>query len=399
VALTSIMPADTTGFGSAGAGLVYDPMFTLRVLPTIQEASSDPVTYTTPDLLIWDDAIRDQQPELWVASLGQLGLRLGLEYDLVTRPGFGVNMAQRISGAQLGSYHDLFYLTGTNLRLVHSDAEHLLLDTWFSLGDRDLLAMGLDVAMTVTAGFALDRMGVGFRSADLGSYIENQDLPVVFPIADNPVFQGPDRQWLENGRCETPGTRFVRSARPNAVTPIPTALRLAEFSDPAGAPGIYPYAAALLNTVPADGGRTITIVSTLRRIMTDQMSANPGAPLSARVQVLSDILTYFGQMPGPGTPTSVPGSLVFEVAAHPNPFNPTTNISYTMPQAGHLVLKVFDVRGHLVRTLLDERREAGVGRVVWDGSDNRGAPVPSGVYFYEARSGREVRVRKMTMVK
>jgi flagellar hook assembly protein FlgD len=93
-----------------------------------------------------------------------------------------------------------------------------------------------------------------------------------------------------------------------------------------------------------------------------------------------------------------PGAAVFAVRNYPNPFNPSTRIEYTLARPGHLSLKVFNLKGELVKTLIDERRETG-GFVVWDGTDDRDSQVASGVYFYEARSAGEVKVDKMVLIK
>jgi hypothetical protein len=98
--------------------------------------------------------------------------------------------------------------------------------------------------------------------------------------------------------------------------------------------------------------------------------------------------------------SSTPVVATLSAANHPNPFNPVTRIVYTVPKAGHLSLKVFDIRGRLVRTLVDDRVEAGADQIAtWDGRNDAGAAVSSGVYFYEARTGGEVKVGKMALVK
>ena len=91
--------------------------------------------------------------------------------------------------------------------------------------------------------------------------------------------------------------------------------------------------------------------------------------------------------------------LRFTVGNHPNPFNPATKVAYTMPAAGRLTLKVFNVRGELVRVLLDGEVPQGAGHVMWDGCADGGAPVSSGVYFCEAKSPTEKLVHKMTLVR
>jgi FlgD Ig-like domain len=84
----------------------------------------------------------------------------------------------------------------------------------------------------------------------------------------------------------------------------------------------------------------------------------------------------------------------------PNPFNPVTTIRYEVPVDGTEVsISVFDAVGRRVRTLVDERRPAGLGSVTWNGVDERGASVASGVYFYRMRAGSYDQTRKMVMLK
>jgi flagellar hook assembly protein FlgD len=85
--------------------------------------------------------------------------------------------------------------------------------------------------------------------------------------------------------------------------------------------------------------------------------------------------------------------------AYPNPFNPTTTIGYTMVTDGFAEIAIYDVRGKLVRTLFSGNATAGFKEVVWDGRDDSGGRVASGVYFYQLRAGSVVETKKMVMVK
>ncbi len=67
---------------------------------------------------------------------------------------------------------------------------------------------------------------------------------------------------------------------------------------------------------------------------------------------------------------------------YPNPFNPTTRISYDLPRETRVVLKIYDLLGHEVRTLVNEDQASGSKSVAWDSLDNSGRRVSSGVYFY-----------------
>lgn len=93
----------------------------------------------------------------------------------------------------------------------------------------------------------------------------------------------------------------------------------------------------------------------------------------------------------------------FALAAnYPNPFNPSTTITYRLPQDGeqHPVrLDVFDVQGRLVRRLVDDRQDGGTHSVVWDGRGRRGGTLSSGVYYYRLQSDGLQTTRSMTLLK
>jgi len=83
----------------------------------------------------------------------------------------------------------------------------------------------------------------------------------------------------------------------------------------------------------------------------------------------------------------------------PNPFNPTTTISFQLPDRMHVSLSVFDIQGRLVRNLRDEVMEAGHGEGTWDGRDNRGGAVASGVYFCKLVAGNSTLSQRMVLLK
>lgn len=87
------------------------------------------------------------------------------------------------------------------------------------------------------------------------------------------------------------------------------------------------------------------------------------------------------------------------LANYPNPFNPSTVISFSTPTSGKVILVVYDIIGSKVRTLLSERMNAGTHSVVWDGRDDSGVRVSSGVYLARLESGKAVSTRKMLLMK
>ncbi len=105
--------------------------------------------------------------------------------------------------------------------------------------------------------------------------------------------------------------------------------------------------------------------------------------------------------------SSLPTAFVLE-QNYPNPFsakghgafgNPATEIRFALPQESHVVVKVFNIIGVEIRTLADEEREAGYHRVRWDGKDEHGNPVASGVYLYQLRAGSFSQVKKMSFIR
>jgi hypothetical protein len=90
---------------------------------------------------------------------------------------------------------------------------------------------------------------------------------------------------------------------------------------------------------------------------------------------------------------------------YPNPFNPSTTIRYQLPVETRTTLRIYDVTGRLVRTLVDELKKAGTYAMSWDGKNDAGLTVSTGVYFsrLQARptlSGNEfVELKKMLLLK
>ena len=79
---------------------------------------------------------------------------------------------------------------------------------------------------------------------------------------------------------------------------------------------------------------------------------------------------------------------------YPNPFNPSTSIEYTVPSNEYVTLKVYDVLGNTVSTLVNENKEAGKYNVMFDASN-----LTSGIYFYSIQAGKFNQVKKMMLVK
>jgi len=92
--------------------------------------------------------------------------------------------------------------------------------------------------------------------------------------------------------------------------------------------------------------------------------------------------------------------LEFKLAQNvPNPFNPVTVIQYQLPQSANVKVEIYNVAGKVVRTLVDEEQDAGYKSAVWDGTNDLGQKVASGVYMYRLEAGSQVSEKRMVLLK
>jgi len=110
------------------------------------------------------------------------------------------------------------------------------------------------------------------------------------------------------------------------------------------------------------------------------------------------LLELFSHLSAPGISNArLPGA---QLAPNvPNPFNPSTAITFRLPVSGRASLEVFDMRGRRVKILFQGQAGEGSHTVYWDGTDTNGNRLASGVYFYRLKAGEESITRKMILVK
>jgi hypothetical protein len=84
---------------------------------------------------------------------------------------------------------------------------------------------------------------------------------------------------------------------------------------------------------------------------------------------------------------------------YPNPFNPNTNIRYEIPAACHVRLKIYDVAGRLVETFVDRNEPSGRYIIPWDGRDDAGRKMASGIYFYRLQAGSFTDTKRMVQIR
>ncbi len=96
---------------------------------------------------------------------------------------------------------------------------------------------------------------------------------------------------------------------------------------------------------------------------------------------------------------SVPSIPLTLYQNYPNPFNPSTSISFYMPGPDRVRLEIFDVKGRRIRTLADQQMEGGRRTIHWDGSNDAGRRVSSGIYLYRLVCGKRTLTRKLAMMR
>jgi hypothetical protein len=84
---------------------------------------------------------------------------------------------------------------------------------------------------------------------------------------------------------------------------------------------------------------------------------------------------------------------------YPNPFNPDTEIRYDLPVEKHVTLTIYNLLGQKIKTLVNKTQSAGSYSVPWDGTDEQGNRLASGVYLYRLEAGAFVKVRKMLLAR
>jgi hypothetical protein len=161
-------------------------------------------------------------------------------------------------------------------------------------------------------------------------------------------------------------------------------------------PGVTSYA-AVSNVVSVPGGASFKTFTEGYDNCTIRTDGSLGYPACGNDDILttwlSNVLTWGGYCPseictpilvGVNPNIGVAPAVVTSLAnAYPNPMNPTATIRYTVGAPGRVTLRVFDVTGRVIKTLVDESRATGAYAVTWDGTNDRGEKVASGVFLYQ----------------
>ena len=335
-------------------GVKVNDIIITAAAPTVQDFQFYPA-----DLLLVNDDPAGQSDEIYRSIFNTLNLTA---FDWKTS-----QRGEDIPAASLEQlqYPVVIWFTGTATEAIGSAGQDSLARILDDGGRVYLTGRDLVEALASQGGnFLQDYLQVSHAGNWVGA-------PVMNPVAGNPVTGG-----LGTLIANQPSRDILLPDPGSSVQPAVT------YFDG--------QTAALSREMPSGGGRLFLSGFGFESLTNVDM----------RTGLMSALLNWFG-VPVTGVdPLPAAAPQQFELAQnYPNPFNPETVIRYQLSGVSDVELNVFNLLGQKVVTLIDARQGAGEYRVRWDGRDRRGAPVPSGVYFYRLESGQNSITRKMILLR
>ncbi|MEE9271227.1 MAG: FlgD immunoglobulin-like domain containing protein [Candidatus Krumholzibacteria bacterium] len=367
------------------------------------------------DILYVDDADDRGGPTqiFFDSALDYLGIRDEVDrYDILDSSTFGGNsLASRVRNVFtqiIGPYRKILWNSGNRESGLIGDGgrvaggggpkkadDFALLFTFLDQDDDNpgVYASGDDIAEE----WAL--MAIGASAVNTRSIYMNFNLDPLAPLGDHknageplsPVLDGVDvwnigEQLVAYGGCPIVNDFDLLQA---------TGLSVAAYNNTGSG-----LAYVLSQTTPNSAASTARFVLSGFSYHFVRDLGPPGVT-PARVTHLHNILAFLQNVT---TGTAFDGAPQYANVLkpnYPNPFNPTTKIEYSIKEAGHVSLRIYNAAGQLVRTLVNEVQtpQAGVFTARWNGMNNAGQAVASGVYFYKLVARNFTQTRKMVLLK
>jgi hypothetical protein len=410
---TTTWPANTTGFLDFTPLTPYSRSRTMRGLPSITDTAG-----AQPAILVWNDFGRRGGENEWITAFNQLGYGEGVDYDTYTTQGPSSGVGNGLGSAgvhganadQLAGYNHMFYFAGNLSTVLLSNGDPELdkgddidvMEQWHAkAGVRNCAYFGDYIATALIndspegLAYVSTPMGIDYGDENVGDVI-NQTAALVVPNAAGAYAASFSVEYIAYGGCLTVN-EF------DQIQPAAGADAGHLFTDAGGTP-IPPNPDAALGGVasvinPTANGLDITFPYSSFFVYNVQSRA---VNLSTRTLLFAEILGLFNTPAGTQPQVAAPtprGASVLE-NPYPNPFNPSTLVKFSNTFGKSGSVKVFNLRGELVKTLHtgDYTNPEGFSKV-WDGTDNRGATVASGVYVIQAQADGQVDSKKAALVK
>jgi hypothetical protein len=428
---TTTLPGNTSGFGvwEADGSSSYARVWTVRCLPTLTDAGAQ------PSILVWNDFGRRNGEAEFTSAFRQLGLFEGIDWDSYTTNGpsslvgnglgsagvdnsLGDRRGHGASAGQLDGYSTIFYLSGDLSQGLISDGTDLTgnskaadlqtMSQWKdSAGSRNTVYFGDNVAYGLTTNspsiggpYVSGTMGVTYVSRDVRGNIDGQTAPVVRSTGLVTLTGGAQAfqtEFIAFGGCF--GINQFDEIQPGA-----NSVASHGFVNPSNV--LYNTASIAAGVVydrlvGVNSDRKVDITFPFGDLYVYDNVARAASGVSARTLLLEEILNYLGEDTGSvGNATAAPALRQASLSLYPNPFNPKTAIQFALPKAGmNATVKVFNVRGELVKTLHDGVSATADLNLEWNGTDDRGAGVASGLYLVKAITQCFEGTKKAVLVK
>lgn len=404
------LPSDISGFGTFGPTSGYDRSFVVRGLPSFRDTAG-----TQPEILVINNYGHRGIDDEILTSFDALGFAEGLDFDSYTVAATEANVSNGIGAAsahgaeanQLAGYNSIFIFNGnlasgllsngTNTGNNDKGNDIESLELWQALfpapgGSRNVAYFGDNLATAMrndsvdSYNYLAQTMGVDWVASQVSDVIGNQIAPRIVPnptAVNGLIFHA---EYIAQAECAAVASYdHIRALSPGESGHF--------FTSPNGVPitGLDAPAASVLNQ--RTHGVHITFPYTFS-VIRDPASRTVG--MVARTKLLQEILLLFNAGTGPN-PVAAPAARRAALSVAPNPFNPATQIEFTAQAGSRGSIKVFSLRGELVRTLHEGEFQQTL--FVWDGTDLRGAPVASGVYLVQATDGSVTSTQKVALVK
>jgi len=332
------------------------------------------------DLLLVDDE-ENQYESFVLPALEQAGLNSGVISSRSLPP----------AGDDLYSFKGMLWMTALSQPGL-TPAEQELLRAYLDHGGR-LYLNGVDLAYQLGDSTSphYSASSLEFLTKYLhASFVKRTDTPaVVEGIAGDPISESLPLLFITGGN--------------GASTVNPAQGRFANQIAPAGL-----YSNAIFNffqTPDAFAGIRAVHYGThgAGRVVFTTFGLETVDGTAERTSLFNKIAAWLAIPTGINTSENTGRFLHFELAAnYPNPFNPETRITYTLPLASpaqRASLVVINQLGQIVRVLVDQQQHGGQYEVTWDGRDSQGRALGSGVYFYRLRYGSHQDTRKMVLLR
>jgi FlgD Ig-like domain/Outer membrane protein Omp28 len=345
--------------GIAGGGLL-EMTFVSQADPTVVRVQRFS-KISNPTVIVYDDDGGAAFDAPMTTGITSAGLSWGLWDDA-----WG-----KLSAAQLGTADAVFW--GCGLSYPTMDPNDRVAITGFLANGGKLFANGQEIGWELNTNGSGNTDALWYRNNLHAQYLTDLAGYALTGIAGDPIGNG---------------LSYNLESNPSSPNHQPYPDGVAPFG--AGAVTSVQYNATHKGIVRWDGGASKVVY----------MSHGIEGITSPAVQqtIVGRVLQWFQVTTGVPPSGSPPVVLGLD-QNFPNPFNPMTNIRYTLPKQGQARITIFDVSGRIVRHLTDGVKPAGSHVAVWDGLDGNGQAMPSGTYFYRLEAPEFEATRSMVLVK